>query len=63
MPRKDIMGVVKLPNEEVRQMMQSLAEQRFIPQQGWEFKLETDMDFINRLEGETVKKHKSYTSN
>lgn len=42
------MGVVKLPNEEVRQMMQSLSEQRFIPQQGWEFKLETDFEFISR---------------
>lgn len=42
------MGVVKLPNEEVRQMMQSLAVQKFIPQHGWEFKLETDLDFINR---------------
>lgn len=47
-PRKDIMGVVKLPNEAVRQMMQTLAEQRFIPQHGWEFKLETDLDFIGR---------------
>ncbi len=47
-PRKDVMGVVKLPNEEVRQMMQSLAVQKFVPQQGWEFKLETDLDFINR---------------
>lgn len=43
------MGVVKLPNEVVRQMMQGLAEQRFVPQQGWEFKLETDYDFISRL--------------
>ena len=44
------MGVVRLPNEEVRQLMQSLANQRFIPQQGWEFKLESDLDFINRWE-------------
>ena len=29
-------------------MMQSLSEQRFIPQQGWEFKLDTDFEFINR---------------
>ena len=42
------MGVVKLPNEEVRQMMKLLADQRFIPQQGWEFRLETDNDFIAR---------------
>lgn len=47
-PRKDIMGVVKLPNEAVRQMMLSLAMQRFIPHQCWEFKLETDLDFIGR---------------
>ena len=47
-PRKDIMGVVKLPNEEVRQMMKLLADQKFIPQQGWEFRLETDNDFIAR---------------
>jgi len=43
------MGVVKLPNEEVQQMMQSLAVQQFI-QQGWEFKLETDSEFITRLD-------------
>ena len=42
------MGVVILPNEEVRQLMQSLANQRFIPQQGWVFRLESDLDFINR---------------
>ena len=47
-PRKDIMGVVKLANEEVRQMMQSLAVQKFVPQQGWEFKLDTDQDFISK---------------
>ena len=47
------MGVVKLPNEEVRQMMQSLAEQKFVPHQGWEFKLERDTDFISRYVYET----------
>ena len=48
MPRKDIMGVVRLPNEDVRQLMQSLAVLQFVPQQAWKFKLETDHEFISR---------------
>ena len=47
-PRKDIVGVVKLSPEALREMLQQLAIPRVAQQQGWEFKLPTDLDFANR---------------
>jgi len=47
-PKKDIVGVVRLFNEEVRKLMQSLAKQHFAPQQAWEFKLDSDVEFISK---------------
>ena len=42
------MGVVKLSPEALREMLQQLATPRVAQQQGWEFKLPTDIDFVNR---------------
>ena len=47
-PKKDIVGVVRLPNEEVRQLMQTIGVQQFVPQHAWEFRMDSDVDFISR---------------
>ena len=40
--------MVKLSPEALREMLQQLAIPRVAQQQGWEFKLATDLDFTNR---------------
>lgn len=42
------MGVVKLSPEALREMLQQLAVSKVAQQQGWEFKLPTDNDFVSR---------------
>ena len=42
------MGVVKLSQEELRQIMRPLSVVRVTPSSGWELKLSTDIDFLNK---------------
>ncbi len=47
-PRKEVVGVVKLSQEELRQIMRPLSVVRVTPSSGWELKLSTDIDFLNK---------------
>ncbi|XP_065659341.1 DNA-directed RNA polymerase III subunit RPC5 isoform X2 [Hydra vulgaris] len=62
--RKEVAAFSKLPTEETREVLEQLARQR--PTQGWMFRLNTDIDFLERhaeacAEQAVIWKHK-YTS-
>eukprot|EP00112_Aurelia_sp_Birch-Aquarium-sp1_P003738 Seg1421.1 transcript_id=Seg1421.1/GoldUCD/mRNA.D3Y31 product="DNA-directed RNA polymerase III subunit RPC5" protein_id=Seg1421.1/GoldUCD/D3Y31 len=44
--RKDIISTVRIPSEELRDMLEQVARQK--PPQGWEFMLPTDVDFLHK---------------
>lgn len=44
--RKDIMSTIRIPSEELRDMLEQVARQK-LPQ-GWEFMLPTDVDFLHK---------------
>ena len=43
--------MVKLPNKEVMEIMRPIADNKVAPQQGWEFKLQQDSEFLSRYGG------------
>eukprot|EP00794_Sanderia_malayensis_P009129 gene9129-10102_t len=44
--RKDIISVIRIPSEELRDMLEQVARQK--PPHGWEFRLPTDSDFLHK---------------